>query len=169
MSDNEAFDPLAALNALAAADVAFVVIGGVAARLHGSPSLTRDLDICYDRTDANLERLAKVLSGLEARLRGVDEVVPFLLDARTLKAGGNFTFVTTAGDIDILAVPAGVSGFDDLASSAPEIDFGDVRIKIAALADLIRMKRAAGRPKDLIEVEVLSALRDELDDHAPRE
>lgn len=161
MNEPLAFDPLVALRALKKARVNFVVIGGVAARLHGSPSLTRDLDICHDRDLINLERLSKVLNDLHAHLRGVDEVVPFILDQRTLLAGGSFTFVTDAGDLDLLAVPAGVSGFDGLLKGAEEIDLGEFKIKVASLDDLIRMKQAAGRPKDLIEVEILSALRDE--------
>ena len=161
MTSVPAFDPLAALRALHDGGVAFVLIGGVAARLHGSPSLTVDVDICYARDDANLERLAEILSALNARLRGVDDDVPFQLDARTLRAGGSFTFTTDVGSIDILASPAGVSGFDELARSADTVDLGDLTVKVATLDDLIRMKRAAGRAKDRAEVEILSALRDE--------
>ena len=77
----------------------------------------------------------------------------------TLAAGGNFTFATTAGDLDLVAVPAGVAGFDELASSAVRVDLGDLIVRVASIDDLIRMKRAAGRPKDRIEVEVLAALK----------
>jgi hypothetical protein len=138
-----------------------VLIGGVAARLHGSPSLTRDVDICHAHDAGNLERLAGVLRDVHARLRGVDDDAPFLLDARTLQAGGSFTFSTDVGDLDVLAVPAGVRGFDDLAGSAERVDLGEVTVLVATLDDLIRMKRAAGRPKDRAEVEILAALRDE--------
>jgi len=156
------FDPIAALQALSDAGVEFVLIGGVAARIHGSPTLTRDVDVCHARDAANLERLSIALQGLHAKLRGVDEDVPFQLDARTLGAGGNFTFVTDVGDIDILAMPSGVDGYEQLARSAVSVDLGDVVAKVCNLDDLITMKRAAARPKDLIEVEVLSALRDEI-------
>jgi hypothetical protein len=156
------FDPVEALRVLTAAGVEFVVIGGVAARVHGSPTVTRDVDICHARDRANLERLSAALADLHAHLRGVDEDVPFLLDARTLGAGGNFTFSTDAGDVDILAMPAGVDGFEHLARRARELDLDGFVVRVADLDDLIAMKRAAGRPKDLIEVEVLSALRDEL-------
>lgn len=162
------FDPLAALQALTSAEVDFVLIGGVAARLHGSPTLTRDVDICHERDPENLERLSSVLRSLHARLRGVDDDLPFLLDARTLQAGGSFTFVTDVGDLDILAVPAGTSGYDELEGAATALDLGDFRVKVASLDDLIRMKRAAARPKDLVEVEILAALRDELDDLTAR-
>jgi hypothetical protein len=154
------FDPLAGLQALHDAEVDYVVIGGVAARLHGSASLTRDLDICYARAPANLTRLARLLQALHARLRGADDDLPFVLDARTLQAGGSFTFRTDVGDFDILAAPAGVEGYDELVRDAIEIDLGEFTIKVASIDDLIRMKRGAGRPKDLIEVEILAALRD---------
>lgn len=141
-----------------------MLIGGVAARLHGSPSLTRDVDICYSRALANLDRLAGVLATLHARLRGVDDDIPFLPDARTLLAGANFNFTTDLGDVDILALPAGVAGYDELAQSAELVDLGDVSVLVATLDDLIRMKTAAGRAKDRAEVEILAALRDERDE-----
>jgi len=140
-----------------------VVIGAFAGRLLGSPSLTRDLDICYARDRANLEGLAMALQELHARLRGVKEDVPFRLDAKTLANGDSFTFVTDAGDLDILGTPSGTTGYDELARTAEVTDLGGIRVRIASIDSLIRMKRAAGRPKDLIEVEVLAALRDELD------
>lgn len=163
MSPQPPFDPLAALRALRSAGVDFVVIGGVAARLHGSPSLTRDIDICYSRDLGNVERLAGALAALHATLRGVDEEVQFVLDARTLRAGANFTFITDAGDLDILALPAGVAGYDELAQSAELVDLGDISVLVTTLDDLIRMKIASGRAKDRAEVEILSALRDERD------
>jgi hypothetical protein len=125
--------------------------------------MTNDLDICYSRDRENLERLANALIDLKAKLRGAPEDVPFLLDPRTLAAGANFTCNTTAGALDCLAFPAGVKGFDELAANAEEIDLDGLRVQVAALNDLIRMKRAAGRPKDLVEVEILGALRDEIE------
>lgn len=157
-----AFDPLGAFRALVGGGVRFVLIGGLAGRLWGSPTVTNDLDICYSREPENLERLAATLVGLEARLRGVDDDVPFILDARTLAAGDSFTFVTTVGNLDILATPSGTEGFEDLVRAATEMDLGDVAVLVVDVEDLIRMKRAAGRPKDRVEVEVLVALRDEL-------
>ncbi len=157
------FDPLGAIKALDGNRVRFVLIGGVAGRLWGSPTVTNDIDICYARDPDNLERLAKTLTDLDARLRGVDDDVPFRLDADTLAAGDSFTFVTAAGNLDILGTPTGTDGFDDLVATATEMDLGDVTVLVADVEDIIRMKRAAARPKDLVEVEILSALRDELD------
>ncbi len=163
MSDPTPFDPLRVLETLVDGGVSFVLIGGVATRLHGSPSLTRDVDICYERSNENLERLVEVLRASNARLRGVDEDLPFLLDAKTLAAGANFTFVTELGDVDILAIPAGVNGYDELARSADRIDLDGFEILLASLGDLIKMKRAAARPKDLKEVEILEAIRSEIE------
>lgn len=155
------FDPLEILRVLDRHRVTFVIIGGVAGRLHGSPSLTVDLDICYDRRPENLERLAAALVELGARLRGVDDDVPFLLDAKTLAAGSNFTFTTTAGPFDVLGSPEGIGGYDELAANAEQMDVGGVVVPVADLDDLIRMKLAAARPKDRIEAEILGALREE--------
>lgn len=163
MSGAAAFDPLRMLKALNEGGVRYIVIGAVAGRVLGSPTLTRDLDVCHARDRENLEALAAVLRALSARLRGVDPGLPFRLDARSLAAGDSFTFVTDAGDLDILATPAGTSGYDDLARTADRTDFDGLTVLVASIDDLIRMKRAAGRPKDLIEVEVLAALRDEID------
>lgn len=161
------FDPVLALQTLARHGVRSVVIGGIAARLLGSPTVTRDTDICYERTPENLERLAAALEELGATLRGVDEEVPFLLDAKTLAAGDHFTFRTVAGDFDVLGTPAGVEGFDELVQRAKPFDIDGVTVLVASIDDLIRMKRAAGRAKDLIEVEVLAAVRDELAGREP--
>jgi hypothetical protein len=157
------FDPLRVLQTLDRRRVGFVVIGGLGARLLGSPVITNDTDICYERTAENLERLAKALKDLGASLRGVDGEVPFILDAKTLAAGDHFTFTTRAGSVDCLGTPAGVSGFDELVTRAIPLDVDGLTVRVAAIEDLIRMKRAAGRPKDLIEVEWLKALRDELE------
>jgi hypothetical protein len=142
--------------------VRFIVIGGVAGRLWGSPTMTNDIDICYARDHTNLEHLAAALEELGARLRGVDDDVPFVLDAETLAVGQNFTFTTVTGSLDILGLPAGVSGFEELDANAVSFDLGEgLVVRVCHLDDLIRMKQAAGRAKDRIEVEVLSAVRDE--------
>lgn len=161
--NDHGFDPLEVFRTLDRHGVRYVVIGGVGARLLGSPTVTRDTDVCYERTPQNLERLSEALRDLGVGLRGVDDGVPFVLDARTLEAGDHFTFTSRAGDLDILGTPAGVGGFDELDRSAVAFDLGDMTVRVASIEDLIRMKRAAGRPKDLIEVEVLAAVRDERD------
>jgi hypothetical protein len=157
------FDPLVTIRALVEHGVRFVMIGGYAAALRGSPMMTGDVDICYARDPENLERLAAALVELGARLRGVSEDVPFQLDARTLEGGDHFTFATDAGPLDCLGTPAGTDGFADLDGSATDVDLDGLVVGVCSLDDLIRMKRAAGRPQDRIAVEWLSALRDELE------
>jgi hypothetical protein len=158
-----AFDPIAALRTLERHAVRYVLIGGFAAGLRGSPLLTGDLDICPARDDVNLERLADALRELGARLRGAPADAPFMLDGRTLAAGDHFTFATDVGPIDCLGTPAGTDGFRDLDASSTDEDLDGVVVRVASLDDLIRMKRAADQPQDRIAVEWLSALRDELE------
>lgn len=160
----EGFDPLALLRALDAHGVRFVVIGGVAGALWGSPSATFDLDVCHARDAENRDHLAAALGDLHARLRGVAEDVPFVLDAETLRLGDSFTFSTAAGDLDVLGTPQGTRGFEDLASRAVRVEVGDgVEALVVTIDDLIRMKRAAARGKDQAELPILEALREELD------
>lgn len=146
-------------------DVSFVIIGGIAGQLWGSPSLTGDLDICYARTPGDLERLAASLRALKARLRGpgVPADLPFRLDAQTLERGDHFTLRTEAGDLDCLGTPAGTRGYEDVASEAVEVEFFGMPVQVVSLEQLMRMKRAAGRAKDRAELEILGALRDELE------
>jgi hypothetical protein len=156
--------PSAVLARLNRQGVRYVLIGGLAAALRGSPSVTQDVDVCYARDPDNLERLARALAEANAALRGAPEGIPFRLDARTLAAGDSFTFTTDDGPLDVIATPAGTAGYDDLAANADTTLAFDEEFLVASLDDLIRMKRAAGRPKDRIELEILGALRDEIDD-----
>jgi hypothetical protein len=155
------FDPIAALRTLMEHGVRSILIGGYAGALRGSPLITGDLDICYARDDENLEALAAALRTLEARLRGAPPDVPFQRDAAALRAGDHFTFTTNAGPLDCLGTPAGTTGFADLDAAATSEEVDGLMIRVASIEDLIRMKKAAGRPKDLIAVEWLTAVRDE--------
>jgi hypothetical protein len=153
------------LRSLIAHRVEFIVVGGLAAQAHGSPSLTGDLDICYARDGDNLVRLAATLEELAAIRRGLPADAPQMppLDARTLRAGGLFTLTTSAGDFDLLATPDPDLDFDRLRATAVSTTVAGHPVLVASLDDLISMKRAAGRPKDRIELEILGALREELD------
>lgn len=163
------FDPIAILRTLALENVRFVIIGGIAAGALGSPSATGDLDVCYDRAGDNLRRLAGALRSLKATLRGAPPDLPFLLDEQTLKAADHFTLTTELGDLDLLGTPAGSSGYRGLISDAIEAEMGGFVFKVASLDALIKMKQAAGRPKDRVELEILYALRDELEGTHPQE
>ena len=124
----------ALFKALAGSDVRFVLVGGVAATLHGSARLTQDVDIVYARDPENLARIARALAPLHPYLRGVPAGLPFRLDEQTLAAGLNFTLTTSAGDIGCMCID---------------------------LPTLIAAKLAAGRPKDLEALAELRALLQE--------
>lgn len=159
------FDFVRIIRTLKNHDVAFVLIGGTAGNAHGSPSITYDVDICYARSAENLEHLTGALRELNAQRRGpgVDPSLPFHLDPKTFQLGDSFTFTTDAGDLDCLGTPAGTTGYEELAANAVTMDIGGYAVPVTALEDLMRMKRSAGRPKDRIELEVLGALRDEIE------
>jgi hypothetical protein len=135
-----------------------MIIGGLAAITHGAPLITQDVDICYARSDDDLARLAAALAAVHAEPRGADPGLPFRPDAATLRQEDAFTLTTDIGWLDLLGTPSGTSGFDDLARTAETFRLIGQRVLVASIEDLIRMKRAAGRPKDLLAVEELGAI-----------
>ena len=157
------FDPIGALKVLTRHGVRFVVIGGFAGRFWGSNSITNDLDICYARDKKNFGALASALTELGARLRGAPSDLPFLLDAKTLEAGDHFAFETNLGALDCLGTPQGSHGYPDLIQGATVMDVEGIGVPVAALEDVMRLKRAAGRPKDRAELEILAALLEEIE------
>jgi hypothetical protein len=160
------FNPVPVLERFATASVDFVVIGGVAAGVYASSYTTVDLDLAYARDRDNLERIAEVLRSMAAVLRGAPPDVPFQLDALSLEAGGNFTFTTSYGSVDLLAYPAGAPPYEELRKRATVIDVRGHDIRVASLDHLIAMKEAAGRPRDKLLATELRAISDEL--RAPR-
>jgi hypothetical protein len=158
-------DPAALLRVLARHRVRFVVIGGIAAIAHGFPLPTEDVDVTPARDVENLERLAAALRELDARLRlpRGRESVAFPHDAEMLARADSWTLSTRLGDLDIVFQPAGTRGFDDLSRGATSVELGTrvkTRVLVAALADVIRSKEAANRPKDQAQ---LPALRQTLE------
>ena len=143
---------------LAEHGIEFVVVGGVAATLHGSSYVTHDLDVCYSRDGANLERLARALKSVNARLRGAPEGLPFILDAETLRRGLNFTFMTDIGPMDFLGEVAGVGGHREARAEAVIKELFGHQYSVLALDRLIASKRAAGRTKDLLVLPELEAI-----------
>ena len=143
-------DPAPILAALTRHEVAFIVIGGLAAAAHGSILPTFDVDIVPLSSEDNLTRLSDALRELGAKVRasGVEGGVPFDHDARSLAAAGVWNLTTPHGDLDLSFVPTGTTGYGDLIQDATEEPFFGVRAPIASLADIIRSKQAANRPKD---------------------
>ncbi len=151
---------LAALNR---AGVEYIIVGGVAARAHGSARLTDDLDVSYARNPANLARVIKALAPLHPYLRGAPTGLPFDWSATTLRSGLNFTLTTSAGAIDLLGEIVGGGQYEDLLPHALTITLFGAEVRLLDLPWLIRVKRAAGRPKDLEVIAELEALQEEID------
>jgi predicted nucleotidyltransferase len=142
--------------------VEFIVIGGMAAVAHGSAYLTMDLDLCYSRRTENLQKIAEALATFQPSLRGAPPDLPFRLDAATIRAGMNFTLSTTFGDLDILGEVTGLGGYAEALRFSEEVELYGMRCRVLTLEGLIKTKRAAGRPKDLMilpELEALLAIR----------
>lgn len=148
------FDPFPLLAALSRHEVDFIVIGVIAAIAQGHPLTTRDLDITPSRDYPNVERLAEALRELGAKLRTPSEPVDFPIEASYLERVDSWTLVTETGELDILFEPAGTGGYPDLRRQAFEVTLG-VPVLVASLADIIRMKEAAGREKDQIQLPAL--------------
>jgi len=149
------------LTALASHDVAFVVVGGVAAVVHGSARFTADLDVVYDRSPENLRRLAAALAPLDPYLRGAPLGLPFRWDEETIRRGLNFTLTTSAGPLDLFGELAGVGDYGQVNEQAHTLALFGGRYRCIDLKALIRAKQAAGRPKDLEVLAELQALAEE--------
>jgi predicted nucleotidyltransferase len=150
---------LALLGRLGRAEVDFVVVGGVAVVFQGYGRSTKDLDITYATDTENLRRLGEVLVGVHARLRGIAEDVPFVPDERTLARTRLLTLDTDDGGLDLLADPPGAPSYETMRSRADRVELDGIVIAVAALDDLLAMKRAAGRPQDLIDIDALEVAR----------
>jgi len=150
------------IRTLADSDVQFILVGGVAATVHGSVRLTRDIDIVYARTGDNIERLVDALAPHAPYLRGAPPGLPFQWERDTLLRGLNFTLTTRLGDLDLFGDLTGGGGFVELRSHASAIRIFDRDVLCLDIEWLIRVKRAAGRPKDLEAVAELEALLDEM-------
>lgn len=142
-------------------DVAYILIGGAAATVHGSARLTLDVDVVYRRTPDNLARLVDALAPYAPGLRGAPANLPFHWDVETLDRGLNFTLMTTLGPIDLLGEVAGGGTYEQLLADTDEVTAFGVKCRCVTLERLIRLKRAAGRVRDLEAVAELEALREE--------
>jgi hypothetical protein len=160
----EPLDPEQLFTTLARHGVEYVLIGGLAANLYGSPLVTNDADITPMRTRANLDRLAAALRDLDARIRTAAEPdgLAFACDAAFLERMKMVNLQTRAGEFDISFEPGGFSGYEALAPNAVDFEIFGVHVQVAALHDIIRSKEAANRLKDQAALPVLYALEDEI-------
>lgn len=151
------------IRVLADAGVECILVGGVAATVHGSARLTRDVDVVYSRRPQNIARVVTALAPVEPYRRGAPRGLPFGWDETTVARGLNFTLTTTLGDIHPLGEITGGGGFDDLRPHAQPVRIFDRDVLCLGLEMLIQVKRAAGRPRDLEALAELEAIADEMD------
>ena len=150
------FDPYRILEVLHRHNVRFIVVGALAAVIQGYPLPTQDLDITPTRDRENLERLVSALRELDARLRVPrGDGIPFPLDRQMLETATGWTLETDSGPLGLVFLPAGTAGYDDLRSDAIEQTIRGLPQLLASLRDVIRMKEAAGREKDLMALPAL--------------
>jgi hypothetical protein len=161
------FDPVGIIAILNRHAVRYVVIGGIAAGVQGAIWATTDLDVCHSRSRANLRRLANALEDLEAATADVPPDVKVPLDARMLARGDIWTLSTRLGRLDCIAEPAPGLTYETLSERGRPFE-GSETYLVASIDDLITMKRTAGRPKDLAQLDLLRAVSDELRAARPR-
>lgn len=154
------------IEALTDAQVEFVIVGGVAAAAHGAVRTTLDLDVVYSRRPENIERLVRALAPLNPYPRGAPRGLPFLWDSRTVALGLNFTLTTDAGAVDLLGEITAGGSYDQVLQTAVEYELFGRKCLCIRLDELIRVKRAAGRPKDYEAIAELEKLLElDSDDH----
>jgi hypothetical protein len=155
------FDARELFSALARHDVEYVTIGGIAIQAHGGQRLTQDLDVAIAASTDNVARLADALLDLDARILGPDgqrsKSVP---SAPLLASSDQWHLITVHGQLDVLTLPAHLGSFADMRARAHEVPLGELSIPIAHREDLLKMKRAAGRPQDLADIRLLESLDD---------
>ena len=149
------------LTILNAGEVDFILIGGMAGIAHGAARVTYDLDIVYDHSPENIQRLVTALRPINPYLRGVPQGLPFRWDVETVAAGLNFTLTTSLGDLDLLGDIPGGRNFAELLPHSSVLDVEGVRCRCLNLDKLIAVKKAAARKKDLDAIAELEALLEE--------
>jgi predicted nucleotidyltransferase len=154
-------DYAALLRALAAGRVEFIIVGGLAATIHGAARATYDVDVVYARTPANLSRIVAALAPLRPYLRGAPAGLPFTWNVDTLSKGLNFTLTTTLGDLDLLGEITYGGTYDALLSDTEVVTVLGIECRCLSLEQLIQVKRAAGRVKDLEALAELEAIAEE--------
>lgn len=154
-------DYSALLRVLATGDVEFIVVGGLAATMHGAARATYDVDVVYARTRENLGRVVTALAPLRPYLRGAPPGLPFTWDVETLSKGLNFTLTTTAGDLDLLGEVTYGGTYEALLPDTEIVTVLGIECRCLSLERLIQVKRAVGRVKDLEAIAELEVIAEE--------
>ncbi|MFH2009665.1 MAG: hypothetical protein ABI333_23935 [bacterium] len=151
---------LTLLRTLAEREIEFMVVGGMAGVLQGAPVVTADLDIVHRRSNDNVQRLLSTLIDLEAVFRGDSRKLE--PKASHLMGQGHVLLITRLGPLDVFCEVGG-RGFEELLPHCDSMQLGQqLEAQVVRLDELIRLKRAAGRPKDLVALPILQATLDEL-------
>ncbi len=139
-------------------NVEFVIIGGVAFRIHSNSHTTFDFDLCYRRTKENFSKIVAALAPFDLRPRNFPDSLPFIFDESSLSNGTNFTFQSSLGDIDLLGEVAGLGIYEDVKTAANSMPLFGFDVLVLSVEGLIKAKRATGRTKDLLVLPELEAL-----------
>ncbi len=151
-------DPLDILRVLTLHEVGYVLVGSLAAAVAGAPLATAEVEICYDRDPANLVALTQALTTLK---------VAQAPDHKSLVAGGRAWLGTKAGELQLIGIPEGTTGYADLARDSVQLDLGDgLRVRVAALGDQVRMAAASTRSIDRARLDILRAVQSVLEGDA---
>lgn len=151
------------LRLLTASGVEFILVGGLAATVHGSARLTQDIDVVYRRSEENFRRLTVALADQKPYPRGAPPGLPFQWDVDAIRRGLNFTLSTKLGDLDLFGEIAGGGAYANLLAHTVQIRAFGLEVICLNLPWLIRVKRACGRPRDLEVVAELEAIWEESD------
>ncbi len=151
-----AFDEL--LRRLAAAEARFVVIGGLALGARGVVRGTKDVDIVVDLDPDNLKLIAEVAVAAGGHVQKGEALLgtPFSIAAE-LASGEQVAIETDLGRLDVVQGLDGVPSYEKLREGASEAEVLGVKVAVCSREDLRAMKRAAGRPRDLVDLEDLEA------------
>lgn len=136
--------------------VEFIVVGGVAAVLHGAPVTTFDIDTLVKIDADNADRLLAALTALDARYR--EHAHPVRPTKEDVLAGGHLLLITNAGPLDVLGFIGQNKRYDDVADKTLSVRIGRLPIRVLDLETLIEEKRTLGRDKDLAVVRLLEAV-----------
>lgn len=159
------FQPQEILETLVAFGVDFVIVGGVAVQAHGYLRGTGDLDVIPRPSSLNLSRLGEALADLQAEVWRARRAVN-VTDPNLLRRAPEVPLITRYGRLDLLniAMTAGApASYEDLAGRALAVEISGREVAVAGVDDLIRMKRAAGREQDLLDIAALARADEELE------
>lgn len=149
---------LSLLQALEGEDVSFVLVGGMAAVLHGAPIATQDIDIVPELSAENIARLTAVLDRLGARYRGQPKGRVIKPSIESFQGTGHHNLMTDLGPIDILLEIEPRWGFNELAPRSTWFESEEVRVRVLDLPQLIEAKQSTKRAKDQLVLPILLSL-----------